>query len=78
MARRAKSRGRKGRSPQKGFFLKREKGQQTMITSKFKSLVRKSGEIYALLGVLVIGSGFRPICWCCRNNSQNLRPRQAM
>ena len=54
MARRAKSRGRKARSPQKGFFLKREKEQQTMTTSKFKYLVRKSGEIYVLLGVLVI------------------------
>ena len=54
MARRAKSRGRKARSPQKGFFLKREKEQQTMTTSKFRYLVRKSGEIYVLLGVLVI------------------------
>ncbi len=54
MARRARSRGRKGRSPQKGFFLKREKGQQTMTTSNFKSLAPKSGGLYALVGLLVI------------------------
>ena len=54
MARRAKSRGKKGRSPQKGFFLKREKGQQTMTTSNFKSLARKSGAVYAMLAILVI------------------------
>ncbi len=54
MARRAESRGRKGRSPQKGFFLKREKGQQIMTTSNFKLLIRKSGGLYALVGLLVI------------------------
>jgi twitching motility protein PilJ len=54
MARRAKSHGRKGRSPQKGFFLKREKGQKTMTTSNFKSSARKSGGLYALVGLLVI------------------------
>jgi twitching motility protein PilJ len=54
MARRVKSHGRKGRSPQKGFFFKREKGQQTMTTSKFKVLIRKSGGLYAPVGLLVI------------------------
>jgi len=54
MARRAKSGGRKGRLPQKGFFLKREKGQQTMTASNFKSAARKSGELFALLGILVV------------------------
>ncbi len=54
MARRAKSHGRKGRSPQKGFILKREKGQQTMTTSKFKLLKRESGGLYALVSLLVI------------------------
>ncbi len=54
MVRRAKSHGRKGRSPQKGFFLKREKGQKTMTTSNLKSSARKSGGLYALVGMLVI------------------------
>lgn len=54
MVRRAKSHGRKGRSPQKGFFLKREKGQKTMTTSNLKSSARKSGGLYALVGLLVI------------------------
>ncbi len=54
MARRAKSHGSKGRSPQKGFFLKREKGQKAMTTSNFKSSARKSGGLYALVGLLVI------------------------
>jgi twitching motility protein PilJ len=54
MARRAKTHGRNGHSPQKGFFLKREKGQQTMTTSKFKNLIWKSGGLYALLSLLVI------------------------
>jgi len=54
MARRAKSQGRKSRSPQKGFFLKREKGQKNMTTSNFKSSARKSGGLYALVGLLVI------------------------
>ena len=54
MARRVKSYGRKGRVPQKGFFLKREKGQQTMTTSKVKLLIPKSCMLYALVGLLVI------------------------
>ena len=54
MARQAKTHGRKGHSPQKGFFLKREKGQQTMTISKFKNLIWKSGGLYALLSLLVI------------------------
>ena len=54
MARRPKSHGRKSRSPQKGFILKREKRQQTMTTSKFKLSIRKSGGLYALVGLLVI------------------------
>ena len=54
MARRAEPRGRKGRSPQRGFFLKREQRQQTMTTSNFISSVRKSGGLYTLVGLLVI------------------------
>ena len=54
MARRVKMLGGKGRSPQKGFLLKRAKGQQTMTTSKVKLSIRKSGGLYALVGLLVI------------------------
>ena len=54
MARRVKMLGGKGRSPQKGFLLKRVKGQQTMTTSKVKLSIRKSGGLYALVGLLVI------------------------
>jgi twitching motility protein PilJ len=54
MVRRTKSHGKKGRSPQKGFFLKREKRQQTMTTSKFKLLTGKSSGLYAQVGLLVI------------------------
>lgn len=54
MARRNKSRGSKSRSPQKGFFLKRDKGQQTMTTSNFKPSTQKSGVLYSLVGLLVI------------------------
>jgi hypothetical protein len=54
MARRANSHDGKGRSPQKGFILKREKRQQTMTTSKFRLLIWKPGMLHALVGLLVI------------------------
>jgi twitching motility protein PilJ len=54
MARRVELRGRKGRSPQKGFFLKRDKGQQTMTGSNIDSTAQKSGVLNALVGLLVI------------------------
>ena len=54
MARRAESRGKKKRSPQKGFFLKRDKEQQTMTPSNFNSSAQKSGGLYALMGLLVV------------------------
>jgi len=54
MARQAKTHARKGQPPQKGFFLKREKGQESMTISKFKLLIWKSGGLYALLSLLVI------------------------
>jgi twitching motility protein PilJ len=54
MARRADSHGGNSRSPQKGFFLKREKRQQIMTTSKFKLLIWKPGVLHALVGLLVV------------------------
>jgi twitching motility protein PilJ len=54
MARRLKSDGRKGQSTQKGFLLKRGKGQQTMTTMNFNLSAQKSSGLYALVSLLVI------------------------
>ncbi len=54
MARRANSQGRKGRSPQKGFLLERDKMQQTMTSSKFRLWIWESGGLYVLVGLLVV------------------------
>jgi twitching motility protein PilJ len=43
-----------GRSPQKGFFLKRGKRQQKMTPTIFKPSAQKSSGLYALVGLLVI------------------------
>jgi twitching motility protein PilJ len=53
MARQAKSHGKRGQSPQQGYFLKREKRQQKM-TMYFKPSTLKSGGLYAMVGLLVI------------------------
>jgi len=55
MARRIESRLRKGRSRQKGFFMRREKGQEHMTSTNFKPATQqKSGRLYAMVGFLVL------------------------
>jgi len=55
MARRAKSWLRKSRSRQKGFLLRREKGQQKMTSTNYKPTTQqKSGRLYAMVGFLVL------------------------
>ncbi len=55
MARRAKSRLRKSHSRQKGFLLRREKGQQKMTSTNYKPTTQqKSGRLYAMVGFLVL------------------------
>src|SRR5210317_1515362 len=55
MARRIEARLRKGRSRQKGFFMRREKGQEHMTSTDFKPATQqKSGRLYAMVGFLVL------------------------
>ena len=55
MARRTKSRLRHSHSRQKGFFMKRGKGQQKMTSTNFKPATQqKSGRLYAMVGFLVL------------------------
>src|SRR5210317_1114765 len=55
MARRTKSRLRKSHSRQKGFFMKRAKGQQDMTSTNFKPATQqKSGRLYTMVGFLVL------------------------
>jgi hypothetical protein len=55
MARRAESRLRKDHWRQKGFFLRRGKGQQKMTLTNFKpAALQKSGRLYATVGFLVL------------------------
>ena len=55
MARQSKSRLRKSRSRQKGFFMKRNKGQGKMTATNFKpGLQQKSIRLYAMVGFLVL------------------------
>ena len=55
MAQRAKSRLRKSHSRQKGFLLRREKGQQKMTSTTYKPATQqKSGRLYAMVGFLVL------------------------
>ena len=55
MARPTESRFRKNRSRQKGFFIKPEKGQESMKSTTFKPATQqKSGRLYAMVGFLVL------------------------
>jgi twitching motility protein PilJ len=55
MARPTESRFRKNRSHQKGFFIKPEKGQESMKSTIFKPATQqKSGRLYAMVGFLVL------------------------
>lgn len=55
MVRRNKSRQRQSHSRQKGFLMKREKGQQKMSSTNYKSATQqKSGRLYAMVGFLVL------------------------
>jgi twitching motility protein PilJ len=55
MARRTESRLRENHWRQKGFFLRRGKGQQKMTSTNFKPAAQqKSGRLYAMVGFLVL------------------------
>jgi len=55
MARRSKSRLRQSHSRQKGFLMRRGKGQQKMTSTNFKPATQqKSGRLYAMVGFLVL------------------------
>jgi twitching motility protein PilJ len=55
MARRTKSRLRKSHSRQKGFLMRRGKGQQKMTSTDYKPTTQhKSGRLYAMVGFLVL------------------------
>jgi twitching motility protein PilJ len=53
MARQAKAHGKRGHSPQQGYFLKREKRQQKM-TMYFKPSTLKSSGLYAMVSLVVV------------------------
>jgi len=54
MARKRKPHGSRGQSTQKGFILKREKGQESMTTPTIKLTAQKSRGLYAMVGLLVL------------------------
>ncbi len=72
MARRAKTHGKRGQSPQKGFFLRREKRQQKMRTMNFKTSLLKSSGLYVVVGLLVMLLAFVAVTfYLITNDSRN-------